>query len=115
VDAELDFSKLALAEGLEEEVVAELGDGAAGVRGRVGLDSGVVVDILVGGVGGGLVVVVGGGDGVRGALLPARGVRRRARRRLDGDRDGAGASSSHGGRVQPGPATITHQPPWEHD
>jgi hypothetical protein len=62
VDAELDFAKLALAEGLEEEIVAKLGDGAARVCGRVGLDSGVVVDILVGRVGGGFFVVGGGCD-----------------------------------------------------
>ena len=78
VEAELDLSKLALAEGLEEEVGPELGDGASGVGGGVLDSGGVGVDVAVeglfvgGGCGGDVVgrafpgggrVLVGGGGG----------------------------------------------------
>ena len=48
VQTQLDLSKLALAERLQEEVRAEFGDRAAWVGGRVGYGSGVRVDIAVG-------------------------------------------------------------------
>ena len=91
--AELDLAKLALTEGLEKEIWAELGDLAARVRGSIGDGGGVGIDIdmrwrFVG------VGVVGDG-GVGGALVTSGRVG--GRRRMGGDGDGAGMRMAGGG------------------
>lgn len=48
VQAQFDFSKLALAECLQEEVRAEFGDRAARMGSRVGYGGGVGVDVAIG-------------------------------------------------------------------